>query len=123
MIEWDITDSMQLNSPGTNTADDPLASPLSNTRMQTAPMLWMTQNQLEGLRKISLCKRLGWISWRILKGDMKTDCKSSLRGNGSDLSELDIQLEVLFRNPYSVLVRFTFVPGALLSCFPNIVAV
>lgn len=123
MIEWDITDSMQLNSPATNTADDPLASPLSNTRMQTAPMLWMMQNQLEGSRKISLCKRLGWISWRILKGDMKTDCKSGLRGNGSDLSELDIQLEVRFRKPYSVLVRFTFIPGALLSCFSNIVAV
>lgn len=93
MIGWDITDSMQLNSPATNTADGPLASPLSNTRMQTAPMLWMTQKQLEGSRKISLCKLLDWISYRILQGKMKTDCNSGLRGNDSDLSELDIQLE------------------------------
>lgn len=54
---------------------------------------------------------------------MKTDCSSGLRGNGSDLSELDIQLEAIFRKPYSVLVRFTFIRGALLSCFPDIVAV
>lgn len=54
---------------------------------------------------------------------MKTDCNSGLRGNGSDLSELDIQLEALFRKPCSVLVRFTFICGALLSCFPDIAAV
>lgn len=39
---------------------------------------------------------------------MKTDCNSGLRGNGSNLSDLDIQLEAFFKKPYFVLVRSTF---------------
>lgn len=54
---------------------------------------------------------------------METDCNSGLRGNGSDLSGLDSQLEVFFRKPHSVLVHFTFIRGTLLDCFPDIIAV
>lgn len=53
---------------------------------------------------------------------MKTDCNSGLWGNSSDPTDLDIQLGAFHRNPYSVLLRFNFIRGALLGCFLDTVA-
>ena len=54
---------------------------------------------------------------------MKTDCNSGLRGNGSNLSDLDIQLESFFKKPYFVLVRSTFYPWSSTWLFSDIIAI